>query len=204
MTIPVNMTDPFADPAVVPSTFPSTESLRGRLVMITPRKIETVPNRQNPSAAPSERITADVSLVDGGGPVQVFKNYAPTGQYLTGPDFTGMYLSGSFMIEQLRPFVGTGRAVLGVVDTKVPGTRQGQGNPWGIMAATEEQKNQARAYLANRSVAQAAPPAAAPQNAAPVPTPAPAAAPNPAPIAPTASPVVPAPGSAPQGANPFL
>lgn len=202
MTTPQQFQDPFADPAIPPSTYPSVESLRGRLVMISPRTIEQRPSQQNPAVL-VDRITADVSLVDGLGPVPVFKQRQATGQYLDGPDFTGMYLSGSRVVDQLRTFVGTGRAVLGVIDTRVPGTMAGQGNPWGLTAATDEQKAQARAYLANRSVAQTAPPTPAPvqQTAAqPVPAPLPVTTPSPAPVS---APTVPAPGSALPGTNPF-
>lgn len=203
MTTPQQFNDPFADPAIPPSTYPSVESLRGRLVMITPRSIEQRPSQQNPQVM-VDRITGDVSVVDGLGPVPVFKQHQATGQMLDGPDFTGMYLSGSRVVDQLRSFVGTGRAVLGVIDTRNPGTMAGLGNPWGITAATEEQKAQARAYLANRSVAQAAPPAPAPvqqtypQNAAPAPLPVTV----PSPVA-VSAPTIPQPGSAPVGANPF-
>lgn len=204
MTTP-NMTDPFADPATPPSTYPSIESFRGRLVMITPRRIDEVADFQNKTKM-IERITADVSVVDGLGPVPVFKNRSHTGQTLEGPDFTGVYFNHTFVREQLRPFIGTGRAVLGIIDTKTPGTLAGQGNPWGIIAATDAQKAQARAYLANRSVAQAASPAPAPVQAAPQYATAPTVAPQPGPaaVAPTAPPAVPAPGSAAPGSNPFL
>lgn len=202
MTTPQQFQDPFADPAIPPSTYPTVESFRGRLVMITPRKIEQAPNMQTKEL--QDRITADISVVDGLGPVPVFKQRQATGQKLDGPDFTGVYVSQMRLIEQLRPFVGTGRAVLGIIDTRTPGTMAIQGNPWGITAATEEQKNQARAYLANRSVAQAAPPAPAPvqqtypQNAAPAPLP--VAAPSPVAVS---APTIPQPGSAPAGTNPF-
>lgn len=184
MTYPVPPTtpgaDPFADPAAVPSTYPSTESLRGRLVMIVVRKIEQVPNRQNPQVM-NDRITADVTVVDGRGPVPVFKNYQHTGQFLEGPSFPGMYISGSRLVTQLTPYIGTNQPVLGVIDTYQPGQRQGQGNPWGLTAATPEQRAIAVNFLNTRSVAGAAAPAPAPvQQAAPVAPQAPAPAQQPA------------------------
>lgn len=219
MTVPVQ--DPFADPAPT-SQRPTIASLRGRLVMLTPRKIETVANNMNPGQT-EDRATVDVTVVDGLGPVPQVKNNVPTGQYLDGPDFTGMWISSTRVVDQMRPFVGTGRPVLGVIETWQPGTQPIKGNPWGIVTATPEQKAQAVQFLAQRTVGGAAAPAPQqqpvyPMQAVPQPAPVygapqttppqqpgpltPAAAPIPAPV-PQAAPPVPVPGSAPAGVNPF-
>ena len=158
--------DPFTDPITPPSTFPNQSALRGRLILITPRKIETRPSNLNPGQM-QETITADVQVVDGRGAIPQFKNNQPTGQWLEGPNFTGVWLSGQRVIEQLRPFVGTGRSVLGTLETMRPGEVPIKGNPWGLNAATEEQKAQARAVLANQAIGGAAAPAAAPAQAQP-------------------------------------
>lgn len=215
MTAPVQ--DPFADPIIPPSTHPTVGSFRGRLIMITPTKTEMVNDNLNPGKV-VERITANVTVVDGQGPVPVVKGNPPqpTGQYLEGPDFTGVWLQSERIVQQLHDYVGTGRPVLGVIDTRNPGTAPMKGNPWGITAATPEQKQHAVQFLASRTVGAAASPqpAPAPQQTvavapAPVPAPAPAAspvaAPAPGPVNPFAQPV-PAAAAPPAAApvNPFL
>lgn len=163
MTAPVapTSTDPFSDPVIPPSTYPTQASFRGRLVLITPRKIETVPNTMNPGQM-QERVTADVQVVDGAGPLPQFKNNQHTGQWLEGDSFTGCWFNGTRVVDQLREYIGTGRSVIGVIETYQPGQVPVKGNPWGIVTATEEQKNQARAYLANRQIGAAAAPAPSP------------------------------------------
>ena len=106
----------------------------------------------------------------------------------------------------MRDFVGTGRVVLGVIDTRNPGTNPGKGNPWGVVAATDEQKQIARKFLATRTVSAAMPPSAAPvapQQGTYAVASATTPAPNQAPVYAATPPAVPAPGSAPVGANPF-
>jgi hypothetical protein len=152
---------PFADPGVT-STRPTVASLRGRLVIITPRKIETVPSNMNKGHM-EDRVTADVQVVDGLGPVPQFKNHQPTGVMLEGPDFTGVWISNTRVVDQLRQYVGTGTGVIGVLDTWQPGTQPVKGNPWGIVAATDEQKQHASNYLASRAIGAAAAPAPQPQ-----------------------------------------
>lgn len=226
MSVPVN--DPFADPIIPPSTHPTIGSFRGRLIMITPTKTEMVQDNLNPGKI-VERITANITVVDGQGPVPVVKGNppTPTGQYLEGPDFTGVWLQSERVVTQLHDYVGTGRPVLGVIDTRNPGTDPKKGNPWGITAATPEQKQHAVNFLNSRTVgAAAAPapvPAAQPQyttapamqqyaqqanlyaqpTAPPVAAPAaqPVAAPVQAPAPGVASPAVPGPAPV---ANPFL
>ena len=156
MTVPAQ--NPFADPIQPPSVYPSQASLRGRLVLITPRKIETTPSNLNPGQM-QERITADVTVVDGLGPVPDIKNNKHSGQWLEGPDFTGVWLSGQRVVDQLRSQIGTGQSVLGVIETYQPGQVPMKGNPWGILTATPEQKAQASQFLATRTVAAAAAPA---------------------------------------------
>lgn len=212
MTAPVQ--DPFADPIIPPSTHPTVGSFRGRLIMITPRKIETVPDNLNQGKM-VERITADVTVVDGQGPLPVVKGNPPqpTGQYLEGPDFTGMWIQSQRLVEQLSAHVGTGRPVLGIIDTRNPGTAPMKGNPWGLTAATPEQKAHAVNFLNSRTVGAAAPPfqpTAAPvaqqyaqppfQPQAAPPAAAPVQAPAPAPVA-TPPVAAPAPGPV---TNPFL
>lgn len=211
MTVPAQQ-DPFSDPIIPPSTHPTVGSFRGRLIMITPRKSEMVRDTLNQGKM-VERITADITVVDGLGPVPQVKGNPsqPTGQFLEGPDFTGVWIQSERIVQQISSFVGTGRAVLGVIDTRNPGTAPMKGNPWGITAATPDQKQQAVQFLASRTVGAAAAPAPAPQQApfvqqqAPMVQQAPAPQPGTAFPAPAqaAPPVVAQPGPA-ATANPFL
>lgn len=161
MTVP--MQDPFQDPFTPPSTHPTIASFRGRLIMVTPKKSDTVPDNLNPGKM-VERITADVTVVDGLGPVPLMKGNPPqpTGQYLDGPDFVGVWIQSSYLVSQLQ-LSGIGRTVLGIIDTKTPGTNPGKGNPYGITAASPQQKQQAMQFLASRTVGAAAAPAPVPQ-----------------------------------------
>src|SRR5690348_9840514 len=225
------MTDPWSSPAVIPSAFPSVQGLHGRLVLLTPRKVETVPDTNNPGKF-KDRMMVDVLVVDGAGPIPVFKQRQHTGQYLEGTDFPGTYMSQSRIVNQLREALATGGKVLGRVGLYKEGEPQGQGNPWGLVDPTEQDAQLARQFLANRTVASAIPaqqappapglagPVAQPVYAQQAPAPAVYAQPQQAPTAPVyAAPQVPAqaappssppvaqplpaPGSAPAGVNPF-
>lgn len=181
MTVPAQ--NPFADPIQPPSVYPSQASLRGRLVLIMPIKIEQVPSNLNPGQT-QERITASVTVVDGLGPVPDIKNNQPTGQWLEGPDFAGVWLSGQRIVDQLRSYINTGQSVLGVIETYKPGQVPMKGNPWGILTATDEQKSVATQFLAQRTIGAAAAPAPVQQQAPAPEQPqyaqqAPAAAPSP-------------------------
>lgn len=218
MTHPVQ--DPWSAPAVIPTTFPSVQSFHGRLLLLTPRKIDLVPNKQNPTQM-VERMTVDVTVVDGVGPVQLFSNRQATGQFLEGPDFPGVYFSQGRIVNQLRKALESGGKVLGRPGLYKEGQPAGQGNPWGLVDPTEQDAQIARQFLANRTVTAAIPapqatplagPVAQPVYAQQTPQPAPqpvyaqppqvpAAAPQPA--APPVAQPLPQPGSAPAGANPF-
>lgn len=204
------MTDPFAAPAAIPTEHPNISSFRGRLILISPRKSELKPDNFNKGAM-KDQITADVLVVDGMGPVPVFKNFEPTGQFLEGPEFRGVWFDGTRVVTQLTPSIPSGM-VLARVDTYKPGTRPGPGNPWGLIDPTEEDKQIARNFLATRAVGAAT----APAPAQPAYTPPPANFPTghsvqtPVPYpqtttaqAPPAAPSLPLPGSAPAGVNPF-
>jgi hypothetical protein len=220
------MTDPWSAPAVIPSTFPSVQGLHGRLVLLTPRKVETVPDTNNPGQF-RDRMMVDILVVDGAGPIPVFKQRQHTGQFLEGTDFPGTYMSQGRIINQLREALASGGKVLGRVGLYKEGQPQGQGNPWGLVDPTEQDAQLARQFLATRTVSAAIPqpaPGLAGPVAQPVYTqqtpPAPAAYAQPqatqpvyaqppqvpatvAPAAPPAPQPLPQPGSAPAGANPF-
>ena len=191
------MNDPFADPTPIASDFASADSFRGRLVLIQPTRLELdVPNMQNPSQT-SDRVTATVTVVDGQGPVQIFAQRVPTGKFLEGPKHDGVWFSQDRIVKAVLPerYLVPGRMVLARLETYKPGKPAGQGNPWGLIPATDADKQTARNFLANQTVGGAAAPAqqtpppvqaaeqfnpqAAPAAAAPVLPPNPFAAPAP-------------------------
>lgn len=158
-------TDPFMDPATPPSAFPTLASLRGRLVLVKPTKQETVPNNLGQPGSTQQRVTADVTVVDGRGPVPVVKQGSPTGQTLEGPEFRGMWIQGEFITTQLAEALRSGGMVLGTVNTPKTNMPPGKGNAWGLTRATDADKQTARDFLAGRTIgatqepAQVAPPA---------------------------------------------
>lgn len=151
------VTDPFGAPGAIPSEFPTMASLRGRLVLIKPLKQETVPNNQGAPGQMQERVTANVTVVDGLGPVPVMNRGVPTGQTLAGPEFQGMWISQEVIVKQLAEALRTGGMVLGRVDTRTPGSAPGKGQPWGLIDPSEQDKQTARDYLAGRVVSNLAP-----------------------------------------------
>lgn len=170
--------DPFSTPTPRASAFASADSFRGRLVLIRPTKLEhDVPKQANkPDGAKGDRVTANVTVVDGLGPVQVFAQRQPTGKFLDGPDHRGVWFNQDQLAAGLQDVKGgLLPLVLARIETLKPGTMQGQGNPWTFIEPTEEDKQIARNFLANQMVGGAsAPTQPAPQQAAPPVAPAPA------------------------------
>ncbi|HEX5705628.1 MAG TPA: hypothetical protein VFX97_20670 [Pyrinomonadaceae bacterium] len=164
------MTDPFAGPAILPSTFPTVASFRGRLVLIKPLKQETVPNNLGAPGSTQERVTADITVVDGLGPVPQMKGNppTPTGQMFDGPEYRGVYVQSEVIVKQLADALAARTSVLAWIDTRNPGTQPMKGNPWGLIDATQnpDAVNTARQFLATQMVGAASAPAA--QNQAPV------------------------------------
>jgi hypothetical protein len=64
-----NGEDPFSGPAPQMVRGPRLREMYGRLLLLLPYKVETVPNRLDPAKGTQERMTADVVVLDGG-PVQ--------------------------------------------------------------------------------------------------------------------------------------
>ena len=156
------MTDPFSDPQDIASEFASAESFRGRLVLLEPMKLELdIPNALNPGQT-QDRVTAKVTTVDGKGPVQIFSNKAPTGNFLDGPVHEGVWFSQDRIVKGLFPkrVFQPGVRVLARLETYKPGKSAGPGNPWGLVKATDAEKAQAVQFLANLTINGAAAPAA--------------------------------------------
>lgn len=182
------------------SNYPKLDALRGALVLITPTRLETglLSSFSKPGQPQyQDRITANVVVLD----------KLPLAGFDSN-EFTAMYFSQTRLVAQLQANVGTGRAILGRLDTYRPGEKAQAGNPWGIQPYSDADAAMARAYLAgDRSMI----PAPAPAQAAPAQQyapqaaqAAPAAGPwaQPAPQAnpwPTAAPSSPQPGTNPFG-----
>lgn len=164
------MTDPFAAPAAVASNYASADSFRGRLVLIKPTQIEhDVPKSANaPNGPKGNKVTANVTVVDGSGPVEIYADRTPTGKFLDGPEHIGVWFNQDRLAMKgglVDPSTGNLLPlVLGRLETYKPGQRAGQGNPWGLVPPTEEDKQTARDFLANKTVAAASAPAATPGN----------------------------------------
>lgn len=175
--------DPFQTATPRASAFASADSLRGRLVLIRPTKIERdIPKQSHvPNGPKGDRVTANVTVVDGLGPVQVFAKRQPTDRWLDGPEHRGVWFNQDQLAAGLQDVRGNLlELVLARIDTLQPGTPAGQGNPWVFQDPSEEDKDVARKFLASQMVGGAAaptqpaaqtPPPAAPQYQAAPPAP---------------------------------
>lgn len=150
------MTDPFAEPASIPSEFPSAASFKKRLVLLQPEKLELdVPNTLTPGKL-EDRVTVTVTVVDGEGDVQLCPQQVPSGVYVPGPVYKGVRFTQDRIVKALAPgrkFSAQMR--LGRLDTFKPGPAK-QGNPWGMEPPTEADKQVARDFLAKQAMEQAA------------------------------------------------
>ena len=156
--------DEFELPGVIASTFASADSFRGRLVLIEVTRYEVdVPNELEKGKF-ADRITATVTTVDGGdNKAQIFSYKAPTGKYLDGPVYKGVWFSQARVVEAVAKGRGTGsvgKKTLGTLQTYKPGMPAGPGNPWGLVDPTPEQIQAAKDFLAGRTVAEATAPVA--------------------------------------------
>ena len=148
------MTDPFSAPAPIATEYPKAALFKGRLVLIRPTKFEAnVPNQLDPDK-PQDRMTVDITSLDGD-----VEGYS-------GREFKGVWINWGRVIDQVLGqdvrSVTPGTVRLGRLNLYKPDQRPGKGNPWGLIAPTEADKQVARDYLANRTVAAASSPAAAP------------------------------------------
>jgi hypothetical protein len=146
--------DPFEDPTPRMASHPSAYSFRGRLIMIEPREIErNVPKQATaPNGPKGDKIIADVTVLDGQGPIEIYSGHFPSGRKLDGPVFRKVWFGQDQIVEALQTPDGKslrGR-VLFRIETLKPGVSPaGQGNPWTVTAATPEEKKAAAAVLAS-------------------------------------------------------
>lgn len=151
--------DPFATPQdnPIPSEHPSAASFRGRLILIEPTKIEWQRPKDKEPGKFEDRVTATVTVIDGSGPVEIMPQQVPSGQFIEGPEYTGVWFSQDRVVRALvnaktrQPV----RMMLGRLQTYKPGPAK-QGNPWGLEEPSEEDKQTARDYLAKRNAERAA------------------------------------------------
>ena len=145
--------DPFEDPTPHSSDFASAASFRGRLVMIEPVKVDRdVPKQASaPNGPKGDQVTANVTVLDNAGPVEVYARYKPTGKMLDGPLHRGVWFNQDQLAAGLQTPDGKSmrRRVLCRIDTLKPGEEPAQGNPWVMIAATAEEKKQASEVLAS-------------------------------------------------------
>lgn len=144
-------TDPFEDPTPRVSAFASADSFRGRLILIEPTNVErNVPKQSTvPNGPKGDKITANVTVVDGQGPVQIFDKKVPTGRFLEGPMHRGVWFNQDQLVDGLQtPDRQLRKRVLCRIDTLTPGTSAGQGNPWTMIATTPAEKEMAAKFLA--------------------------------------------------------
>jgi hypothetical protein len=143
--------DPFSAPAALPTARPTVGGLRGRLALFKPTatKMKVTPLSNGQMV---EELTVDVTVVDGNGPVPVVKGNPPrpTGQMLDGHFWPAVWITNQVIVTQLQEALKSGGMVLGTIDTRNPGTDPCKGNAWGIIPATEEQKQAARNFLAGQ------------------------------------------------------
>lgn len=153
--------DPFEDPTPRQSKHASADSFRGRLIYVQPTKVERdVPKQKSrPDGARGDKVTAIVTVLDGQGPVQVYSQRVPTGVFLDGPVFRGVWFNQDQIAEGLQsPDGKTLRSgVLCRIETLKPGTPAGEGNPWTIEAVSPEEKAAAAVELARIQLGGSAP-----------------------------------------------
>ena len=155
--------DPFSTRTEVPSEFASVASFRGRLILIEPTGFEyDVPSLEDPSKK-SDRITATVTVIDGSEtsrPVEIMPRGNPSGQFLPGNKFEGVWISQDRLVKQIRTEPNARgtmqKMVLGKLETYKPGKHAAKGNPWGLdYVVTEADKDVARSFLQRRYAEQA-------------------------------------------------
>lgn len=149
--------DPFEDPTPRTSEFASADSFRGRLILIEPTKVERdIPKQATaPNGPKGDRVTANVTVVDGKGPVQIYSMRAPSGKFLDGPLHRGVWFNQDQLSAGLQtPDGALRKRVLCRIDTLKPGTPAGQGNPWTMTVTTADEKAQAAKFLAEAIINQ--------------------------------------------------
>jgi len=146
--------DPFDNPAPQQPRGPRLRDMYGRLLLVIPHKVETVPNRLQPGTT-QDRMTADVVILDGpcpyGGRPEATPP-VPHDKLADVPHKTPrMYISGVGIISQCREALAKRQAGgMGMVLGRLmvgEAKEQGQNAPYLLSVPTEAEKQVARNYL---------------------------------------------------------
>lgn len=153
--------DPFAGPAPQQPRGPRLLDMYGRLLLLVPHLVETVPNRNPgaPAGATQQRMTADVIILDGGpcayGGQPEKLGGAPHDKTASIPHKSPrMFVSSAGLVSQCREALakrittGTPGMVLGRLKVGVPKDST-QNPPYLLELPTDADKAIARQYLAN-------------------------------------------------------
>jgi hypothetical protein len=152
--------DPFSGPAPQRPRGPRMREMNGRLLLITPLLVQTVPNKKSPlPGATQERMTADVVILDGGiihyGGRPEAVNPTPHTMTAQVPmRVSKMFISAVGVVSQCEDALARRKAgkpgaiVLGRLGTGE--ARDSDSNPPYLLSIpTEEEKAIARHYLRN-------------------------------------------------------
>jgi hypothetical protein len=150
-----NGEDPFSGPAPQRPRGPRLREMHGRLLLIVPKKVETVPNNKRPGET-QERMTADVVVLDGGtiiygGRPEAIPAIAHDKQAEVPLRSEAMFISSVGLVSQCREALakraqGKPGMVLGRLSV---GEAKGDNNPPYLLTQyTEADKAIARQYLA--------------------------------------------------------
>jgi hypothetical protein len=156
--------DPFGDPQRN-SNRPNMAELYGRLILLEPRKIETVKNNlSSDPGATVDRLTTDLDILDGEFPIvrldgrtgQTFDKLRPPKpqpEPLTERHYDSMWINPTGIVNACRASVaGRGpRMILGRV--RLGEAKAGMSAPYYLEPGSEKDKDAAREYLAARAVA---------------------------------------------------
>lgn len=148
--------DPFSGPAPQQARGPRLRDLYGRLLLIVPFKVETVPNRLAKDGSTQDRMTADVIVLDGGtilfgGAPEKIPAVPHTKSAETPHKTDRMFISSVGLISQCRDALakraqGQPGMVLGRLN--VGEAKGDQAPPYLLTTPTDADKILARQYLA--------------------------------------------------------
>lgn len=187
MTAPATQMPSFQDPAALGALSPSIRELEGRVVFIQPTRIDYQVPGVGPNAKPQDRITCDITIVDGGqlpyGSKQQPVPTPATHVIATPCTFTGVFVSNVNIVNAVKDALpGPGRPTPGLVlgEIKRGITAQtGNNAPWNLITleASDPRRVTAQTVLSSIIMRTFVNPTGVPIGAPPAAAPAPATAP---------------------------
>lgn len=156
--------DPFEDPTPRVSKFANAYSFRGRLIMVEPTNVEhNVPkNASEPNGAKGDKVTANVTLMDGLGNVFACPEGETSDIEIQGPMYRGVWFNQDQIADSLlTPERTLRKRVLMRINTLNGSGRAKRGNPWIVIPATAEEKAAAAEILNQMTASQFEAPAPA-------------------------------------------